>query len=191
MNASKAREIPCLHTARLRLRELTQSDAHAVFRLYSDPETVRYWGNDLVTELAEAEVLVSTNLEWIAAGDCYCWAIEHQASGEVIGTCMVFRIDQKNRRAELGYILNRDFWRQGLMTEAVMAMIEFSFDTLDFHRLEADTDPNNAASNGLLEKFGFKREGYFRERWWVHGKWLDSDMWGLLKSDYLARRDSP
>ena len=189
MNASKARKIPSLHTARLRMRELRQSDANAVFKLYSDPETVRYWGNDLITEPVEAEELVRTNLEWIASGDCYYWAIEHQASGEVIGTCTVFRIDEKNRRAELGYILNRSFWRQGLMTEAIMAMIEFSFDTLGFHRLEADTDPNNAASNGLLEKFGFKREGFFRERWWVHGKWLDSDMWGLLKSDYVARRE--
>jgi RimJ/RimL family protein N-acetyltransferase len=173
------------------MRELRQSDAPAVFKLYSDPETVRYWGNDLITETGEAEELVRINLEWVTAGDCYYWAIEHRASGQVIGTCTIFKIDERNRRAEIGYILNRSFWRQGLMTEAMIALLEFSFDTLDLHRLEADTDPNNSASNGLLEKFGFKREGYFRERWWVHGQWLDSDMWGLLKSEYRNGRELP
>jgi ribosomal-protein-alanine N-acetyltransferase len=184
MSASKAREIPALCTARLRMREIRQSDAPAVFKLYSDPETVRYWGNELITETAEAEELVRLNLEWVAAGDCYYWAIEHRPSGEVIGTCTIFKIDEKNRRAEIGYILNRNFWGQGLMTEAMNTLIEFSFDTLNLHRLEADTDPNNTASNRLLEKFGFKREGYFRERWFLRGQWLDSDMWGLLKSEY-------
>jgi len=191
MSTSKAREIPALCTPRLIMRALRQSDAPAVFKLYSDPETVRYWGNDLITETGEAEELVRINLEWVAAGDCYYWAIEHRASGEVIGTCTIFKIDERNRRAEIGYILNRSFWRQGLMTEAIIALIEFSFDMLDLHRLEADTDPNNTASNRLLEKFGFKREGYFRERWWVHGQWLDSDMWGLLKSEYSTRRELP
>jgi RimJ/RimL family protein N-acetyltransferase len=169
---------------------LQQSDVQAVFALHSDPETVRYWGHELLSEIAEAEALIRLNLEWMAAGDCYYWAIEHAATGEMIGTCTVFKIDDRNRRAELGYILNRNFWRRGLMTEAMIAMIGFSFDTLELHRLEADTDPHNTASNALLEKFGFKHEGYFRERWMVHGKWHDSDMWGLLKSDYLAQQDS-
>jgi RimJ/RimL family protein N-acetyltransferase len=191
MSASKSREIPALCTARLRMREIRQSDAPAVFKIYSDPETVRYWGNELITETAEAEELVRLNLEWVAAGDCYYWAIEHRTSGEVIGTCTIFRIDEKNRRAEIGYILNRNFWGMGLMTEAMITLIEFSFDALNLHRLEADTDPNNTASNRLLEKFGFKREGYFRERWFLRGQWLDSDMWGLLKSEYSTRREQP
>ncbi len=190
MNVCRASGIPTLHTARLMLRELRQSDAEAVFTIFSDPETVLYWGHDLLTDKSQAEEVVRTNLECIAAGNCYHWAIEHAATAEVIGTCTLFHIDVNNRRAELGYVLKRDFWRRGLMTEALIAVIEFSFDTLDLHRLEADTDPNNAASNALLEKFGFVREGFFRERWFVRGLWLDSDMWGLLKSEYCAGQDS-
>ena len=70
------------------------------------------------------------------------------------------------------------------MTEAMNSVLDYAFNDLDFHRLEADTDPDNAASLALLEKFGFQREGYFRERWFVHGKWHDSVMLGLLRSYY-------
>ena len=188
--SEKVRSAPLLHTARLTLRQLRISDAQAVFALLSDHETVRYWGHELLGEVAEAETLIRTNLESMAAGNCIYWAIEDDVTGDTIGTCTLFKFDDRNRRAELGYILNRSYWRRGLMSEVMAAMIAFSFDSLELHRLEADTDPNNAASNALLKKFGFKREGFFRERWWVHGKWLDSDMWGLLESEYRALQDS-
>jgi len=191
MNTSSAPGTPTLNTVRLTLRELRQSDAPAVFSIFSDPETVLYWGHDLLSDKSQAEDLIRTNLECVTAGNCYYWAIEHDATDEVIGTCTLFKIDTSNRHAELGYVLKRSFWRRGLMAEAITAIIEFSFETLNMHRLEADTDPNNVASNALLEKFGFVREGFFRERWFIRGLWLDSDMWGLLKSDYHAGRDSP
>jgi ribosomal-protein-alanine N-acetyltransferase len=54
------------------------------------------------------------------------------------------------------------------------------------HRIEADTDPENLPSLALLEKFGFEREGFFHERWHVHGKWHDSVMLGLMESRYRA-----
>ena len=90
----------------------------------------------------------------------------------------------QNKRAEVGYILNRVQWRKGLMSEAAIAIIGFAFGTMGLHRLEADTDVDNIGSLALLYKLGFAREGLFRERWWVYGKWQDSVMLGLLKSDW-------
>jgi len=89
-------------------------------------------------------------------------------------------MDLANRRAEIGFMLNRDYWRQGLMYQALEAVITFAFDTLKLHRIEADTDPGNTGSLALLEKLGFEREGLFRERWFVNGKWDDSVMLALL-----------
>ena len=60
-------------------------------------------------------------------------------------------------------------------------MLDFAFNELDLHRLEADSDPDNQASLALLEKFGFQREGLFRERWWIDGRWCDSVMLGLIR----------
>ena len=75
------------------------------------------------------------------------------------------------------------------MSEAMAPVLSHAFDTLDLHRLEADTDPDNAASLALLEKFGFTREGYLRERWHIQGAWADTVMLGLLARDYRARGD--
>jgi len=184
MNRNKPKEIPVLETPRLRLRPLELEDAAGIFAIHSDPQALEYWGNDLISLPSEAATLVQANLEWVEAGQCYYWAIEQKAIAGLIGTCTLFRIDDQNRRAEAGYILNREYWEQGLMSEAVEVMIDYAFNTLELHRLEADTDPENAASLALLKKFGFKREGIFRERWLVQGKWHDSDMLGLLRSEY-------
>jgi RimJ/RimL family protein N-acetyltransferase len=76
------------------------------------------------------------------------------------------------------------------MYQALEAVIDFAFNTLDFHRIEADVDLQNAGSLGLLEKLGFKREGFFRERWYVYNQWQDSVMLGLLKQDWQSRKTS-
>jgi RimJ/RimL family protein N-acetyltransferase len=65
-------------------------------------------------------------------------------------------------------------------------VLAYAFDTLKLHRIEADTDPENTPSLALLDRFGFTREGVFRDRWYVHGKWHDSVMLGLLLQDYRA-----
>ena len=74
------------------------------------------------------------------------------------------------------------------MYQALEAVIDFAFNTLELHRIEADVDTENASSLGLLEKLGFRREGLFRERWFVYDEWQDSVMLGLLKQEWLANR---
>ena len=189
MKKIKAREVPELETHRLRLRLPTLEDSPAILDFHSDEQTLEYWGHELISDLSQAEDIIRTNLEWVESGSCLHWSIEYRSSGEVIGACTLFKIDEQNRHAEVGYILNREYWGRGLASEALEAMIEYAFGTMDMHRLEADTDPRNVASLALLAKFGFIKEGFFRERWWVHGQWLDSDMLGLLKSDYLKLRN--
>ena len=79
----------------------------------------------------------------------------------------------------------RDFWGRGLMSEALAAVLSYAFEDLGMHRIEADVDPDHAASLALLEKFGFIREGILRDRWFVHGEWHDSVMLGLLADEFL------
>ena len=186
MNRAKARNVPILHTARLRMRPLSLDDTPQIFAIHSDLRTLEYWSHDPFVDIEQAEDLIRANMEWVETGQAVYWAVEDRESGKLIGTATLFKFDDQNRHAEVGYILDRAYWGQGLMTEVLGAMIDHAFNTLELHRLEADTDPRNAPSNALLEKFGFRREGYFRERWWVHGQWLDSLMFGLLRSEYKA-----
>jgi RimJ/RimL family protein N-acetyltransferase len=98
----------------------------------------------------------------------------------------LFHPDLDNRRAELGYALGREHWGKGYMQEALRALLDYSFNELNLHRLEADVDPRNASSIRTLEKLGFRQEGYLRERWLVGGGIQDSLFYGLLRSEWRA-----
>lgn len=74
------------------------------------------------------------------------------------------------------------------MREALTALFDFSFGGLNLHRIEADVDPRNGASLALLERLGFAREGYLRERWLIGGGIRDTVLLGLLHHEWKARR---
>lgn len=178
---------PELRTPRLLLRPVASSDSPAFFDIYSDAETLRFWSREPVTSLGETEALVRKDIEASTAGECICWGVAQPDSNLLVGKVILFQFNEQNRRAELGYILDRRHWGKGYMSEAMAAVLVHAFETLGLHRLEADTDPDNAPSLALLEKFGFQREGLFRHRWLVHGRWHDSVMLGLLAEDFRNR----
>jgi RimJ/RimL family protein N-acetyltransferase len=171
-----------LDTDRLHLRPLQPSDAAGMYAMLSDPESMKYWISPPVPKIEDAAKLLQEDLDSDAAGNSLCWAITLRGSDEMIGKCILFHFSHANHRAEIGFILNRKHWRQGLTYEALVAVIAFAFDRLDLHRIEADVDPDNQASLGILDKLGFEREGLFRDRWHLKGQWVDSVMLGLVRS---------
>jgi RimJ/RimL family protein N-acetyltransferase len=182
MNERTPLPVPDLETGRLLIRRLRMDDAPAMLEMLSDLETTKYWGRPVMTELQQAEQYTRENLGWMDDGHCLYWGIEEKSSGKMIGTCTLFKLDLSNRRGEIGYLLNRSYWRRGLMSEALRSVIDHAMDGMQLHRLEADVDPDNAASIRLLESFGFQREGLFRDRWRVNGRWCDSLMLGLVRN---------
>jgi RimJ/RimL family protein N-acetyltransferase len=76
------------------------------------------------------------------------------------------------------------------MQEALKALLDFSFTDLNMHRIEADVDPRNASSAKTLERLGFQREGYLRERWLVGGEVQDALFYGLLRREWQAARSA-
>ena len=169
-----------LNTRDLHLRPSTMADAEGMFAMLSDPQSMKYWCDRPISDIEDALKALRKDLESDAQGNSLCWAVTLKGQDEMIGKCILFQFSQDNHRAEIGYILNRNYWRQGLMQQALEAVIDFAFNTLSLHRIEADVDTENAGSLGLLEKLGFKREGLFRERWFVYDEWQDSVMLGLI-----------
>ena len=169
-----------IDTRDLHLRPLKMSDAGAMFAILSDPQSMKYWSDKPVADIEAAAKMLRADLESDAQGNSLCWAVTRHGNDKLIGKCIMFHYSPQNRRAEIGFILNRDYWRQGLMHQALEGLIDFAFNTLNLHRIEADTDTENAGSLALLEKLGFEREGLFRERWFVYDKWDDSVMLALL-----------
>lgn len=178
--------LPTLNAARVRLRGLEERDVGALFAVFSNPAVTRYWSRPAMTQLAEAHDLLADVRAGFDSGDLFQWGVERRRDDGVIGTCTLFHIDTKNRRAEVGYALAREHWGQGYMSEALHALIRYAFEDLDLQRLEADVDPRNDGSVRSLERHGFVREGHLRERWFVNGEVQDSLMFGLLRREWRA-----
>lgn len=177
-------ELPRLSGRRIDLRWLTHDDTPALLRIFGDSEVMRYWSSPPLVDLAAATQLVDEIQHLFRSRTLFQWGISSRESDEVYGTCTLLNIDKAHRRAEIGFALARDAWGQGLATEAVEVLIRFAFEALDLHRLEADVDPRNDRSLHLLERQGFKREGYMRERWHHLGELNDSVFLGLLRSEW-------
>ena len=177
-------KLPTIEAARVRLRHLEASDTDSLYEIFSDREALRFWGFLPFTERAEAAKLLAEIHESFRQKTLFQWGIALAADDRVIGTSTLFRLDEQSRRAEIGYILDRRQWGKGLASEALTALLDFAFREMNLHRIEADIEPRNAASVKIIERLGFVREGFLRERWIVGNEVQDSLFYGLLRSDW-------
>ena len=182
--------LPTLRTPRLDLRWIELAEAPEMFAIYSHPEVVRYWDGPGVPDLPKATAMIEDIHRLFHARVLFQWGIARRDTGRLIGGCTLFQMELKHRRGTIGYAVGREHWGQGYAQEAITALLDFAFDALDFHRIEADVDPRNARSLRLLEKLGFRREGEMRERYFVRDEIQDSAWYGLLARDWRrgARR---
>ena len=177
-----------LRTNRLFLRPLVASDADSLFAVFSDPTVMRYWGTPPWSGVTKAQELIVNDLEDMLAGKLISLGIELLATSQLIGTCTLFRLMRECKRAEIGFGMSSSCWGNGYMHETLNALCAFGFQELGLNRIEADVDPRNLPSIKCLERLGFQKEGLLRERWIVKGEVSDSYFYGLLRSDWPARK---
>lgn len=173
----------------MRIRPLEVADAEALFVLKSDPTVAACYGQEAHPSIDRTREWVSRNVEGQQRGDVIHWVLELKDKGEIIGACCLWNFNDSRTCAELGYELRPGFWRRGLMTEALSAVIDHAFGCLGLHRLEAVPLASNKASIGLLLKLGFQHEGLLRQRQLVSGCHVDQCHLGLLKDDLSGRTD--
>ena len=119
----------------------------------------------------------NTSIAWVIA--------LKEKPNEMIGEIGYYRTDLANYRAEIGYMLHIDFWRKGLISEALKKVINFGFQQMELHTISANINPGNDVSRQILLKHGFEKEAYFKEDYYFQGKFLDSEIYGLLKVSNL------
>lgn len=176
-------ELPTLRGSQVILRWLTAEDIDAIYEIFSDPEVARFLAIPQQRSREDSERFLATIHEGFRTRSLYQWGIEH--AGRLAGTCTLGGLDWENRRAEIGFALARVSWGGGLMPDALKTLLDHAFGPLGLHRIEADVDPRNGASLRILERLGFQREGYLRERYFKDGEIQDSVLLGLLRRDYL------
>jgi ribosomal-protein-alanine N-acetyltransferase len=177
-------EFPMLETARLRLRQIRPSDTPAIFTIFSDPEVTRYYDQPTFLEMAQAEELVARMRQRFAERRTIRWAIARQEDDEVVGTCGFAEWKRHFHCAAIGYELARPYWRQGVITEVLTAVLPFGFNQMQLNRIEAYVMTGNDVSMALLRKLGFQEEGLLREYgYWQHA-FHDLHLFALLKRQW-------
>lgn len=180
-------DFPNLETARLVLREIAASDASSLLSILSDANAMQWLGANPLVSYEEATQLIRTYSEWRAAPTPGTrWAIIQKSTNKFIGTSGLFKWHRTRRSCSVVYELARDARGNGLMSEALTAVLNWGFDNMSLNRIEAQVHPSNKPSLKLLERFGFVREGLLRQAGFWLGKHHDLYQYALLRSEYVS-----
>jgi len=108
-------------------------------------------------------------------------------NAEFFGTIGYHTITKAHYRAEIGYMLHPSHHRKGYAHEGIKAVLEYGFQKMNLHSVEANVNPNNQASISLLEKNNFVKEAHFKENYFYNGQFLDSAIYSLLKQNFTNK----
>lgn len=174
-------KFPVLETERLILREIKPEDVNEIYDIRSSEEAMKYFGHNVYTSLTEAEEMISAITNGFKNKEGIRWGIALKGSDRLIGSGGPWRLLKQHLRCEIGYDLLPNYWRRGIMSEALSEMIKFIFDKMNLHSIEANVDPDNIASVKLLEKLGFEKEGHIKESYYFNGVFTDTGIYSLIR----------
>lgn len=171
---------PEIKTPRLLLRKMKLNDAEELHRMRSDEEVMKYIDRPRTATLKDAKELLRKFIFDTENNNIVNWAIAWPETNKMIGTIGLWNFQKTNYRAEIGYMLAAEMQRKGLMIEALEAVINYAFNVIKLHSIEATINPGNEASTKILERNGFVKEAHFKENFYFNGKFLDSIVFSLL-----------
>lgn len=172
-----------LENDRLILRPIRETDVEDIFEVFSDSLVMKYYDilpfKDLKRAVEQVDLFINSQKEHKMVR----WGIEFKENRKLIGTCGFHCINEECKKAEVGYELSRVYWNKGIMTDALQLIMKFIFSQTDVNRIEAFVEIPNIASQKLLEKIGFTKEGILRSYERCRGDLIDITIWGCLRSD--------
>ena len=179
--------LPKLNGAQVVLRELRQSDAVALHALLTTEEVSRFISPPPST-VDGFEKFIAWTLRQRAAGTYVCFAVTVHGYDTAIGIFQVRDLGQDFQTAEWGFALGSPFWGTGVFDESARLVLDFVFETLGTHRLEARAAVLNGRGNGALQKLGAVQEGVLRRSFLCGGRYLDQALYALLQADWRKLR---
>lgn len=176
--------LPILQTPRLILRPMTMRDAQDIYDYSCDKEVARHVLWDAHRSVADSRAYLRFIIRQYREGMPSSYGMVLKETNRVIGTIGFMWMNQDNSTVEVGYSLARAYWNQGLMTEALSALIDMAFTKLNLHRIEAQHETSNPASGHVMAKCGMQKEGTLRGRIFNKGKFVDVDLYAILREDW-------
>lgn len=178
---------PQLVTERLVLRKPSLDDCNAVFKIRSDEKVMQYIGRPLMKSIQDGKEWLQNILDTMARHEAINWAITLKNDPVLIGTIGFWRIQPEHFRGEIGYVLDPEYQGLGIMHEAFEPVLNYGFQNMHLHSIEAQVHPDNLSSVRVLERNGFIREGYFRENFYFEGTFTDTAVYSLLADQSQAK----
>jgi len=143
--------------------------------MYYIPRPLAQNMQDALDHIAKIDTGINTN-------ESINWAITLTGEDKLLGIICFVRISKEHFRSEIGYMLHPDMHNKGIMNEAIKKVIEYGFNEMKLHSIEAVIDAENTSSIKLAERNNFVKEGHFKERDFYHGKFNDIVVYSLLKN---------
>lgn len=172
---------PELKTRRLLLRRITMDDAEVVFFLRSDEMVMKYIDKEPTSSMEDVKGFIQNINSNIDNNYAIMWGLAfHDDPAKMIGLICLWQIRREDYRAEVGFTLDPEHWRKGLMKEALEKVVQYGFTVLRLHSIEGQINPDNKASAAILESARFVKEGHYKEDHFFRGKFLDTAVYSLL-----------
>ena len=179
--------LPVLQRSGVTLRELRQSDAASLLTLLTTEEVTRFISPPPTT-IEGFERFIAWAAREREAGRYLCFAVVPDGYDTAVGLFQVRQLDPSFGTAEWGFAIGSAFWGTGLFTAGAELVVDFSFDVIGVHRLEARAAVQNGRGNGALRKLGAVQEGILRKSFLRGGKYFDQSLWAILHEDWYRSK---
>jgi ribosomal-protein-alanine N-acetyltransferase len=179
--------LPVLTGHNVVLRELRTSDAQSLFAMLTTEEVSRFISPPPSTVEGFERFIVWTH-RMRTAGTYACFAVTLKGNDTAIGIFQVRELEPGFGTAEWGFAIGSPYWGTGVFADGADLVLEFAFETLGVHRLEARCAVKNGRGNGALRKIGAVQEGILRKSFLRNGEYLDQVLYGVIEDDWRASR---
>ena len=170
------------------LRKPTLVDAETILAITNDKDVMEFYGESGAwlknSDEAMSEINWGLSLFEENAGR---WVIASESNDKYVGDIGFFSFDPANKKAEIGFKLDKAYWGQGITSQFTAQLLEYAFEELGYNRIEALVDPRNVGSSKVLLKNGFIKEGTLRDYEFEHGAFVDLDMYSILQRDFIKK----
>jgi [ribosomal protein S5]-alanine N-acetyltransferase len=178
--------LPVLNGTNITLREMRTSDAPSLFALLTTEEVARFISPPPGT-VEGFERFIAWAARQRAAGAYACFAVTVADSDTAVGIFQLRSTEPGFVTAEWGFAIGSPFWGSGLFEKGARLVMEFAFETVGVHRLEARAAVRNGRGNGALRKIGAVQEGILRKSFLRDGEYHDQMLWTVLDEDWRAK----
>src|SRR3990172_2086675 len=179
--------LPCLTGNLVNLREMRASDAPALFAALSSEQVSKFISPPPATVEGFGR-FINWAIRQRQAGQYVCFAVVPHGSDTAGGIFQVRSLEPAFGTAEWGFALASEFWGTGIFVDGAKMIVDFAFEVLGTHRLEARAALKNGRGNGALRKLGAVQEGVLRRSFLRNGEYLDQALWTILRDEWLEAK---